>query len=69
MTIYLSSVVLLHQGAQVTVASVICGDGCEERAAHYIVDHPVQDGVYEVQDVEAEVQEHTPTWGVAGERS
>jgi hypothetical protein len=68
MSIYESSVVLLHQGRCPTVAAVLCGEDHEERARQYIVDHPVQNGSYEVQDVEAEVVEHPPTWGVVGER-
>lgn len=70
MHIYFSSVVLLHRGPRVTVELVVCGEGAEERATQYVTDHPVQDGVYEVQEVEAEVHEqHPATWGVAGEHS
>lgn len=68
MNIYSSSVVLLYQGPRVTVAAVFCGGDCEELAVKYIVDHPVPDGVYEVQDVEAEVRSRVPSWGVTGER-
>jgi hypothetical protein len=67
MHIYASSVVLLHQSRCPTVAAVLCGKDHEERARQYIVDHPVRYGSYEVQDVEAEVVEHPPTWGMVGE--
>ena len=68
MSTYSSAVVLLHLGRSVTVETVICGNGCEERAAQYVAAHPVQDGVYEIQEVEAEVIERPATWGLVGER-
>jgi hypothetical protein len=69
MTIYFGSVVLLYRGPKVTVERVVCGEGAEEEAAQYVAEHPVSGGVYEIQEVEADVYEHPPTWGMVGERT
>jgi hypothetical protein len=65
-TTYESSVVILLKGQQITVEAVFCGEGCDNRAQDYVIDHPVDGGSYQVSDVEAQVEEHPEGWGLVG---